>query len=149
MDKDPNTLEEALRYLKSAVANQRVIFGSKKPEVKRVSFGDEADNTEETEPVVRALYQQTGKTLEQRLKKTEEDIRETRATVDRICKLLTESNFGRRSNSPIRASSPHRSEQCFNCGSENHFIRDCPKPRNQSPRRFVHHLHKNNKVRRI
>ena len=120
--------------MKVALANQRVILGYKRTDVKRVTF-DESD-IDNTETAVRAVYQQEGKTLEQRLKKTEEDVLETKAAVNKILKMLSEGNFYRRSRSPVRQNSPVRSNQCFNCGSEDHFVRDCPKNKGSSPNRL-------------
>lgn len=45
MDKNPESLEKALQYVRGAVANQKVIMGGRKSEIKRVTF-DEPDNTE-------------------------------------------------------------------------------------------------------
>ena len=38
MDKDPENLDRAVQFVKSAMTNQRVILGIKKTDVKRVTF---------------------------------------------------------------------------------------------------------------
>lgn len=62
-------------YMKGAITNQRLILGTKKQEVKRVTF---EDDTDEQELKVRALYKDKPESsvLEKRIKKTEDDIQE-------------------------------------------------------------------------
>ena len=136
IDKDPTTLSDALKFVRSALANQLVIFGHRKSDIKRVTFEEEFVETDDKEPAIRAVYQQKENNLEQRLQKTEEDIKETKSTLSKILKMLTDGNASQRSRSPITSMSPERTNnRCFNCGSESHFIRDCPSKRS-SPNRF-------------
>jgi len=57
MDKNPNTIDEAMQYVKSAVTNQRVILGTKKIDIKRVTFNEEEceESQKETEPQIRTM----------------------------------------------------------------------------------------------
>ena len=89
MDKDPNDLDAALQYAKSAVTNQRVILDIKKSDigVKRVTFPEsdmegDTELDEESLTNIRAVYRkETGdemyKSLESRKKKPEDDLQET------------------------------------------------------------------------
>ncbi|CAC5372749.1 unnamed protein product [Mytilus coruscus] len=152
MDKDPDSLDKALKYVKSAVTNQKVILGNKKPEVKRVTFHEtETDmynshGDHESTTSVRALYRKgTSDTdvisqLESRLKKTEEDVQETKSSIKQILDILKRGNSTNRFGQSQRLSSPGRSpirdNKCFNCGEEGHFIAQCEKPKSRSPQRY-------------
>ena len=153
MDKDPDTLDKALQYVKSAVTNQRVILGARKQEfgVKRVTFQDSTQDDDvdaDTEPQrasIRAVYRNENNTsdisrLETRLKKTEDDLKETKSAVNQILDILKGRVRNERSRSPNRVNSPRQSPtrggRCFNCGAEGHFSSQCEKPRNRSPQRY-------------
>ncbi|VDI51055.1 Hypothetical predicted protein, partial [Mytilus galloprovincialis] len=49
MDKNPESLDQAVQFVRSAAANQKVIMGGKKSEVKRVTFSDTEDVQEQEE----------------------------------------------------------------------------------------------------
>lgn len=60
MDKDPTTLENALQLVKGAINNQKIIYGGRKPEVRKVRFNDAySDSNEETEFSSRTVRPQT------------------------------------------------------------------------------------------
>jgi hypothetical protein len=90
MDKNPTTLDQALQFVKSAIANQKVILGTKRMVLRRVMFEDEVHEVNsENDPKIRVVKfadrdnSQITK-FEQRLKKTEEGLEETRAMVKDI-----------------------------------------------------------------
>ncbi|VDI08357.1 Hypothetical predicted protein [Mytilus galloprovincialis] len=49
MDKNPDALDQAVQYVRSAVANQKVIMGTRRAEIKRVSFMEQNDENEDTQ----------------------------------------------------------------------------------------------------
>ncbi|CAG2207208.1 unnamed protein product [Mytilus edulis] len=150
MDKDPDSLDKALKYVKSAVTNQKVILGNKKPEVKRVTFHEtETDvydsHGDHESTSVRALYRKGASDtdvisrFESRLKKTEEDVQDTKTSIKQILDILKRGNSTNRFGQPQRLSSPGspiRDNKCFNCGEEGHFIAQCEKPKSRSPQRY-------------
>ncbi|VDI47032.1 Hypothetical predicted protein [Mytilus galloprovincialis] len=151
MDKDPDSLDKALKYVKSAVTNQKVILGNKKPEVKRVTFHEtETDvydsHGDHESTSVRALYRKGASDtdvisrFESRLKKTEEDVQDTKTSIKQILDILKRGNSTNRFGQQQRLSSPGRSpirdNKCFNCGEEGHFIAQCEKPKSRSPQRY-------------
>lgn len=152
MDKDPDTLDKALQYVKSAVTNQRVILGAKKADVKRVTFQDTDMDTyntdEDSTPLVttvRAMYKKnTNETdvsrFEDRLKKTEDDLQETKSNVKQILEILKGANQASKWRSQQRSPSPRRSPirtgRCYNCGEEGHYSTECSRPRVRSPQRL-------------
>lgn len=101
MHKDPTDLDTALQYVQSAVTNQRVILGIKKSDIgiERVTFQEsymerETELDEEPLTSIRAVYRkETGgdemyKSLESRIKKTEDDLQETKSAVLQVLDIL-------------------------------------------------------------
>lgn len=139
MDKNPTTLHYALQYVKSAATNQRIILGSKKVDLKRVTFDEDVEEySPGVEPAVRAVSFPDNNLnlskLDQRLRKTEEGLEETRNMVREIFNVVTAN----RPKSPTRTgfSSPVKKTpgECFSCGRPGHFSRECPnRVRSYSP----------------
>ncbi|CAG2209805.1 unnamed protein product [Mytilus edulis] len=146
MDKNPTTLDESMQYVKSAITNQRIILGAKRVEMKRVTFDDEKEEIPAKSDLcirnVKFADRENNPSivnLDQRLKKTEEGLEETRTMVKDIWKLLTSN----RSKSPPRQfpNSPvnnmgggNRDTNCFSCGKPGHYARDCrSRSRSNSP----------------
>lgn len=124
MDKNPNTIDEATQYVKSAVTNQRVILGTKKIDIKRVTFSEEEceESQIETEPQIRTMRlmerdNSNINKLEQRLKKTEDGLEETRAMVKDILKIVSKSPP--RPVSPVRPRTENNKTQI---GTMNAFV---------------------------
>ncbi|CAC5414086.1 unnamed protein product [Mytilus coruscus] len=80
MDKNPDSLDQAVQHVRSAVANQKVIMGTRRTEIKRVSFMEQNDANEDIqETSVRALMKSEEgankmNIFEKRLQKTEDDL---------------------------------------------------------------------------
>jgi hypothetical protein len=146
MDKDPENLDKAVQLVKSAMTNQRVIFGIKK----RVTFQEtemedcDPDDDFQASASLRTVYRKdtdsTMSKFEARLKKMEEDLKETITNVQQILDILTRNNTVNRARSPQRqnsSKSPVRDGRCYNCDEEGHFSSSCTKPRRlRSPQWF-------------
>lgn len=120
--------------------------------VKRVTFENkEVDETEEMEQPtasVRAVFRKSENNtsgidisrFEARLKKTEDDVQETKSAVRQILDILTGKNQAR-SRPPQRPTSPRQSPNRgnindYNCGEPGHYSTQCNRPRNQSPQKY-------------
>ncbi|CAG2200311.1 unnamed protein product [Mytilus edulis] len=136
MDKNPESLDQAVQFVRSAAANQKVIMGGKKSEVKRVTFSDTEDVQEQEEEkfAVRVVEKDDDKkgvsaSIEKRLKKTEDDLAETKIIVKKILNIINQnqgqnqrSRSTYRSPTPERSTSPYRGTGCFQCGKEGHYF---------------------------
>lgn len=136
IDKDPDTLDKALQLVKAAITNQRIIFGTKRTEVKRVTFQDDDEESssveEENNSAVRAVYRKEEFDMAQfeaRLRKTEENLKRTKDDVKEILTIL--QNDPSRSRSRQRSPSPRRGK-CYACGKEGHFKSECENKRDDS-----------------
>lgn len=150
MDKNPESLDQAIQFVRSAVANQKVIMGGRRSEVKRVTFSNqdrEPSSDEEERPAVRFVAKESEKkeasnsfgNVEKRLKKTEDELAETKMIVKKILGILSQNQRSRSvQRSPVRnrlGSPTGRTGVCFSCQEEGHFARECPNIRAGSPGR--------------
>lgn len=144
MHKDPENLDMALKCVKSAITNHRVIMGMRKQELKRVTFEEEDEKEDNTNTQIRAIYKKSEidvSSFDERLKKTEDGLKQTSEKVNLILKILQNQDGLSRSKSPQRLpsgrrQSPIRNNNCYNCGKEGHFSADCEEPRRwTSPQR--------------
>ena len=94
LNKDPDNLDRAVQLVKSTMTNQRLILGTKKTDVKRVTFQEaeiedcDPDDDFQASASLRTIYRtetdSTTSKFEARLKKTEEDLKEKRQMSNRI-----------------------------------------------------------------
>lgn len=149
LDKDPKTLDEAVQHMKSAVTNQKLIMGTKK-DIRRVTF-EEKDDIPNTEDVnirlVNKVLPKTTPSLESRISTLENDNKETKRLLREILERMKMNEVERESRprfrstqrSPIkynrsRSNSSERGSECFKCGKEGHFARNCSHRQNRSSR---------------
>ena len=93
MYKDPEKLDRAVKFVKSAMNNQRVIVGIKKTDVNSMTFQEteiedcDPDDDHQASACLGTIYrQETYSTMgkfEARLKRTKEDLKETRQMSNR------------------------------------------------------------------
>ncbi|VDI02855.1 Hypothetical predicted protein [Mytilus galloprovincialis] len=152
MEKDPNTMDQALQYVKSSIHNQKILLGYRKPEVKRVQFYDDSDE-ESTECLVRQVktannssmqdLQKKYETMETRMATTEQHIWTIKSDIKKIINSISPKTTADRQRSPSpRGRSPTRDIrdiQCYTCREMGHYSTQCPKKswspmrRNRSP----------------
>ncbi|CAC5404214.1 unnamed protein product [Mytilus coruscus] len=152
MEKDPNTMDQALQYVKSSIHNQKILLGYRKPEVERVQFYDDSDE-ESTECLVRQVkmgnnssmqdLQKKYETMETRMATTEQHIWTIKSDIKKIINSISPKTTADRQRSPSpRGRSPTRDVrdvQCYTCREMGHYSTQCPKKswspmrRNRSP----------------
>ncbi|CAC5382934.1 unnamed protein product [Mytilus coruscus] len=87
MDKNLDSLDQKVQHVRSVVANQKVIMGTRRTEIKGVSCMEQNDdNEDQQETSIRAIMKSEEGTyqmnnFEKRLKKTEDDLLETKIMV--------------------------------------------------------------------
>ncbi|CAC5412299.1 unnamed protein product [Mytilus coruscus] len=118
MEKDPNTMDQALQYVKSSILNQKILLGYRKPEIKRVQFNDDSDE-ESTECLVRQVktgnnpsmqdLQKKYETMETRMATTEQHIWTIKSDIKKIINSISPKATADRQRSPSpRGRSPNR-----------------------------------------
>ena len=110
--------------------------GTRKIDIKRVTFNEEEceESQKETEPSIRTMRlmerdNSNINKLEQRLKKTEVGLEETRAMVKDILKIVSKSPpmpVSPVMPRPENNKDPNWNYECFRCGELGHFARNCP-----------------------
>ncbi|CAC5358486.1 unnamed protein product [Mytilus coruscus] len=110
MEKDPNTMDQALQYVKSSIHNQKILLGYRKPEVKRVQFYDDSDE-ESTECLVRQVktgnnssmqdLQKKYETMETRMATTEQHIWTIKSDIKKIINSISPKTTVDRQRSPF------------------------------------------------
>jgi hypothetical protein len=110
MNKDPVDLDLTLQYVRSAITNQRIVFGLKNTEVKRVTLKEaskqsESIDTESSKPAIIRTVHKKGTTepdisnFDARLRKIEEDLRDTKVSLIPILDFLRSQNHDNRKRS--------------------------------------------------
>ncbi|CAC5374562.1 unnamed protein product [Mytilus coruscus] len=140
MEKDPNTMDQALQYVKSSIHNQKILLGYRKPEVKRVQFYDDSDE-ESTECLVRQVktgnnssmqdLQKKYETMDTRMATTEQHIWTIKSDIKKIINSISPKTTADRQRSPSpRERSPTRDVrdvQCYTCREMGHYSTQCLK----------------------
>ncbi|CAC5400387.1 unnamed protein product [Mytilus coruscus] len=135
MEKDPNTMDQALRYVKSSIHNQKILLGYRKPEIKRVQLYDDSECLVRqvktgNNPNMQDL-QKKYETMETRMATTEQHIWTIKSDIKTISNSISPKATadGQRSPSP-RGLSPNRDVrdvQCNTCREMGHYSTQCPK----------------------
>ena len=156
LNRDPQTMEQALTQVMAAVANQHAVFGptpvSKLRQVIRFEEPSESSyevravqTLSERSAVPERKQQSRVETLSERSavpeKKLEKDVALLRADVSTLCVEMREMIAALRGALPQGEPSPQRGRQfrsrspsplpresnlCFNCNAAGHYSRDCP-----------------------
>jgi uncharacterized protein (DUF1697 family) len=110
MDKEPEDMDEALRFMRKAISDKKVLYGAKALRVKAVQFANSPQK--ETPPTdgVQDLRKQ---------------VEAQAQTMNKILGLLQNRNSPRRGGTA-----------CWTCGKEGHFANECStSPRSRLPNR--------------
>ena len=130
MDKDPQNIHKALKYVKSAIYNQRAVMGkSVSFTARQMNFGDDA----EADVPVRQVTATSSHNSRQRPPSPAPDKWVTREDFYSLQDSVRELKQALGSLARARSRSPGRSPQCSNCGSPNHLVAECPSNNRRTP----------------
>ena len=134
MSKNPKTVSKAIRYVKEAANNQKLLFRNKfSHSVKKVSFAPGAQSESSNEEVTNLKVRQaqipsansytalSSKTKEAVTVKQVSDLVEKVETLETLYRKIARSNTGTRDKSPTPPPA-----NCFRCQEMGHFARECP-----------------------
>jgi hypothetical protein len=133
MEKEPRTIHQALKYVKSSAANQRAIFGSRSYSSygqRQVTFSPEEEDSEFKTRVVAPTSPRPG--AGQGDSKLDQIATMLHGLTDIVKESLKPSGRGQgrfsRSPTPPRSRSPSYMENitCFKCKRKGHLERNCP-----------------------
>lgn len=137
LDKDPETLDKAVQYMKNAISNQTLLLGQKK-DIRRTTLEDEI--LPNIENANFRIVHKTIPSLETRITALENDNKETKRLLKEILERMKDVERERESQSISRStrqrstqrslSRSHSAEresqsECFKSGEEGHFARNC------------------------
>ena len=134
MSKNPKTVSKAIRYVRDAANNQKLLFGNNSSHsVKKVSFAPGAQSESSDEEVsnfkVRQAQVPSAKSLTASLSKTNEavtvkqvsDLVQRLESLETLVRKMDRYNTGTRSRSPKPPPA-----NCYRCQEKGHFARECP-----------------------
>ena len=142
MDKNPRTIYEAQKKVKTAINNRKALYGTKASfssrQVTFTSDDQEIDVISPDEHKLRQIRPGRGSPGPSVEKPNQGDWEKFTAAIDRMTKRFDDLETRARASSPSPspARSPQRSDyKCFNCNQFGHFRKDCTKSPQGSPRR--------------
>lgn len=122
LNRNPESLDEVYEYMREAVHNNKVAFGSVKPAIRNVGFSQTESSDDE-----RTVRRRNRFDDHQGKQGGQDD--QSFAKLEGMLARLLEGSSGKEERGEGRVSSPKRTALCFRCKSPDHFAKDCKEPK--------------------